>query len=247
MVDDLKGAHYLTLQQQYGLMLATYRDAPPGAPQAAAAAASTDADSAAQNVYIMSLEMDGAGACSGLLAPDDRVIEVDGVPTEGLQQVTAAFRESKATVRVKVASRVVHGGFLNKKGEFNTEAKPRWFVLSDELDGPVLRYYEGRNSVTRLFKGEIRINPEEVQSVRHFNHDGADGQKTLGMRIATPSRTWELVGRTPAEVRQWVELLNARVRQRTARSSVAALDGGGSDAQQAASVNRAAPPQSTRL
>ena len=34
--------------------------------------------------------MDGAGACSGLLNPDDRIIEVDGVPTASLQQVTKA-------------------------------------------------------------------------------------------------------------------------------------------------------------
>ena len=123
-------------------------------------------------MYIMSLEMDGAGACNGLLAPDDKacasspakhphtsprlspaplscsfspfpclgnapfpvlerpfsffgnaaflfwqVLEVDGVPAQSLAQVTKAFRESRDSVRVKVASRVVYGGTLLKKGE----------------------------------------------------------------------------------------------------------------------------------
>ena len=35
----------------------------------------------------MSMEMDGAGACSGMLFPDDRILEVDGEPAESLQQV----------------------------------------------------------------------------------------------------------------------------------------------------------------
>ena len=103
-----------------------------------------------RQVYIMSLEMDGAGACSGMLAPDDRIIEVDGVPATSLPQVTNAFRESRDIVKVKVASRVVYGGWLNKKGEVNTTLQLRWFLLSDEGNGSVLRYYEGRNVRTRL-------------------------------------------------------------------------------------------------
>jgi hypothetical protein len=45
---------------------------------------------ALQAVYIMSMEMDGAGACSGLLCPDDRILEVDGEPAESLQQVRSS-------------------------------------------------------------------------------------------------------------------------------------------------------------
>ena len=46
----------------------------------------------AQAVYIMSMEMDGAGACSGLLFPDDRILEVDGEPAVSLQQVCIEMR-----------------------------------------------------------------------------------------------------------------------------------------------------------
>ena len=53
---DLKGAHFLTLQQQYGLMLATYKDRDGDKAQAL----STFKDRPNSSVYIMSLEMDGA-------------------------------------------------------------------------------------------------------------------------------------------------------------------------------------------
>ena len=84
-VRDLKGAHYLTLQQQYGLMLATYKEknaAPVGSVKAGTERMSIRSadfsmkqrDGApekapppakhqeAPGVYVMSLEMDGAGA-----------------------------------------------------------------------------------------------------------------------------------------------------------------------------------------
>lgn len=246
-VADLKGAHFLTLQQQYGLMLATFKDAPKDAPSEAAdaaadAPAAAPADEPATHVHIMSLEMDGAGACSGLLSPDDRILEVDGVPTLGLQQVTAAFRESKDRVRIKVASRVVHGGFLLKKGDINAEMKMRWFVLSDEADGSVLRHYDGRNSVTRVLKGEIKVNPTDVLAVRHFTYEGS-GERTLGVRLTTPSRVWEVVSRSPVEARHWVELLSVRAR----RNVGAQMAADGSEEAAAAARGAPGPPQSTRL
>ena len=64
----------------------------------------------------------------------DRILEVDGVPTKTLQQVTSAFRESRDTVRMKVASPVVYGGWLYKKGELNTTLQLRFFILSDEAE-----------------------------------------------------------------------------------------------------------------
>ena len=85
---DLKGAHYLTVQQQYGLMLATYKDSGGkfgecdggsgggGSGSGCSGAFATFHDQPNSNVYILSLEMDGAGACSGLLASDDRIISV---------------------------------------------------------------------------------------------------------------------------------------------------------------------------
>jgi len=254
-VRALKGAHYLTLQQQYGLMLATYkanaepvsgtRDAPPGRESSAGRSEdrrseatqrnsmATFKDRPNANVYIMSLEMDGAGACSGMLVPDDLLLEVDGVKAESLQQVTAIFRESRETVRVKVASRVVYGGWLYKRGEVNTSLQLRWFVLSDDPEGGgVLRYYEGRNSVTRSLKGEIRISPSTVSMVRTFTHEG-QGEKRMGVRITTNSRVWELVAhRSDTEARRWAELLNARIRRRTHRPSMAMPDV--TDAQEAA-------------
>ena len=105
-VRDLKGAHYLTLQQQYGLMLATYKDRDGEAGGSAPSSLSTFRDRPNANVYIMSLEMDGAGACSGMLAPDDRILSVDGVPTESLQQVAGIFRDSRHIVTIRVASKV---------------------------------------------------------------------------------------------------------------------------------------------
>ena len=58
-VRDLKGAHYLTLQQQYGLMLATYKDRDGDGATSTPQALSTFKDRPNSNVYIMSLEMDG--------------------------------------------------------------------------------------------------------------------------------------------------------------------------------------------
>ena len=157
---ELKGAHYLTLQQQYGLMLATYKEPPAGATLPPPPGSQAD-----QRIYIMSLEMDGAGACSGLLNPDDRIVSVDGTPAENLAQVTDAFRGSSAMVKVVVASRIVFAGFMLKKGEMNSEFQLRWFMLVDEKEGPVLRYYEGRNTVSRVKKGEIKINQQELSAM----------------------------------------------------------------------------------
>ena len=95
-VRELKGAHYLTLQQQYGLMLATYKEPPAGADLPPPEGSTGD-----NRIYIMSLEMDGAGACCGLLKPDDRIVSVDGVPAQTLQQVTDVFRGSSAMVKVR--------------------------------------------------------------------------------------------------------------------------------------------------
>jgi len=245
-VSDLKGAHYLTLQQQYGLMLATYKDDKPGGQ-----VQTTFSDRPNANVYILSLEMDGAGACSGMLAPDDRVLEVDGKRAESLQQVTTIFRESRENVRIKVASQVVCGGFLYKKGEMNTTLQLRWFLLTDDTNGggSTLRYYEGRNVVSRTLKGEIRITPQDVSLVRTFTHEG-QGEKRLGVRITTSSRAWELVAhRSDAEARHWAELLNARIRKRVHRPTMAqAIDV--TDVQQAAaagSKEAGIAPQVTRL
>ena len=320
-VRDLKGAHYLTLQQQYGLMLATYKDKHAATPAASGAGAASGAAAAAASneVYIMSMEMDGAGACSGLLFPDDRVIEVDGVPAESLQQVTTAFRESRDTVRLKVASRVVFGGMLYKKGEINVSIQPRWFVLFDELDGSVLRcdsrrrsrrsrrsraapppcsratgpdpfaprsrpartplassmrrtlsslphacscraraalvrrrrlrYYDGRNAVSRVHKGDIPISPHDVSMVRTFTHE-LHGTKRMGVRITTQTRVWELISyRSDTEARKWAELLNARIRRRVHRPTLSAM-AESTEAQQAATIGSkeaGVVPQCTRL
>ncbi|KAL1495447.1 hypothetical protein AB1Y20_016815 [Prymnesium parvum] len=206
-VRELKGAHYLKLQQQYGLMLATYKEIP------TYAELPPPPDSTEDNrVYIMSLEMDGAGACSGMLKPDDRIISVDGIEVESLQQVTSVFRGSSAMVKVVVASRVVFAGFMLKKGELNSEFQKRWFMLSDEADGSVLRYYDGRNAVTRKLKGEIKISPEEILSTRHWTHK-RDGEKLLGVALYTQSRTWELLCPTENEARSWLQLLTMRSRK----------------------------------
>ena len=61
-----------------------------------------------------------------------------------------------------------------KKGEMNSEFQLRWCMLSDEEEGPMLRYYEGRNTVTRVFKGQIMINPTDVLSVRSFTHTAGE-------------------------------------------------------------------------
>ena len=138
----------------------------------------------------------------------------------------------------------------------------RWFVLSDEPDGSVLRYYEGRNAVTRKAKGEIKISPVEVQSSRHWTHTMAGtGEKLLGVAIYTPSRTWEMLCKTDAEARSWLQLLTVRSRKEapsafglppTNRQSMPDKQGGAADE---AALNRpravsAAMPgsrQSTRL
>ena len=119
----LKGPRNLKLQQQYGLVLATYDKPPQGA---------QPAPEGVQGVYVKGFEMDGAAACSGMLSPTDRVLEVDGVEAEGLKQVTAAIRGGSHQVKVKVASKVVHGGFMRKKGEVNTGYQLRFFLLIDE-------------------------------------------------------------------------------------------------------------------
>ncbi|MEC9052526.1 MAG: PDZ domain-containing protein, partial [Actinomycetota bacterium] len=265
-VSALQGAHYLTLQQQYGLMLATDTVAKKAAEAAeragekatdavrstklrtesfggSAAGASSGAGASGEaggdelGVYIVSMEMDGAGASSGLLSPDDRVLEVGGVRAQSLTQVTDVFRSSRGSVTVKVKSDVVHGGMLLKKGELNTSLQQRWFMLSDEGDASVLRYYDGRNAVSRVLKGEILISPSEVSSVRTFTHEVA-GQKRLGVRIATAARTWELVApRQDTDARQWAELLNARIRPRARHSTSA-----GKSSKEAGIVSRSHRP-----
>jgi len=192
----------------------------------------------------------GAGACSGLLSPDDRILSVDGVPTESLQQVAGIFRDSNHLVTIRVVSKVVFGGFLFKKGEMNTSLQLRWFLLSDDgQNGSVLRYYEGRNAVTRTLKGEIRITPQEVSMVRTFTHDNG-GEKRLGIRITTPSRVWELVAhKADAEARHWAELLNARIRRRVHRPTLSVM-ADSTAAQQIATIGSkeaGVVPQSTRL
>jgi hypothetical protein len=183
-------------------VLATYDKPPPGA-------LPPPAD--VQGVYIMSFEMDGAGACTGMLTPNDRIIEVDGEPADTLQQVTSRFKGSAHEVKVKVASRVVFGGFMLKKGELNTEFQIRWFLLVDEDECAVLRYYDGRNAVTRKLKGEIKISPQEVRSVRSYLHeDVVTGAKTPGVVINQAGRTWELLTKTAAESRMWVRSIVAQ-------------------------------------
>jgi len=244
-VRDLKGAHYLTLQQQYGLMLATYKEKP--LPATADRMDSSSRESS--NVYIMSLEMDGAGACCGLMSPDDRVLEVDGVVADSLQQVTTAFRESRDAVRLKVASRVVFGGLMYKKGELNTSLQLRWFILSDELEGSILRYYDGRNTVMRVLKGEIRVSPQTISMVRTFTHE-SNGIKRLGVRISTDSRVWELISyRSDADARHWTELLSSRIRVRVHRPTLCNL-AEATEAQAAATIGSkeaGVRPQCTRL
>ena len=150
----------------------------------------------------MSYEWEGGGACTGMLTPHDRIIEVDGEPADTLQQVTSRFKGSAHEVKVKVASRVVFGGFMLKKGELNTEFQIRWFLLVDEDECAVLRYYDGRNAVTRKLKGEIKISPQEVRSVRSYLHeDVVTGAKTPGVVINQAGRTWELLTKTAAESR----------------------------------------------
>ena len=147
---------------------------------------------------------------------------------------------------------------MQKKGKLNTSLQLRWFVLSDlpqSEGGSVLRYYEGRNGVTRTLKGEIRINPAEVSAVRTFAHTGGAGggaaaEKRLGVRISAAGRVWELVAKnSDAEARHWAELLNARIRVRTARPSMAQM-ADSTAAQQAAMIGSkesGARPQTTRL
>ena len=50
----------------------------------------------------------------------------------------------------------------------------------------ILRYFEGQNAVTRVAKGEIRISPKDVRSVRQFSGDDSrTGDKTHGIIINT--------------------------------------------------------------
>ena len=195
--------------------------------------------------------MAGAGACSGMLSLDDRILAVGGVPTESLQQVAGIFRDSCHLVTIRVASKVVFGGFLLKKGEVNTQLQLRWFLLSDDpaIGGSILRYYDGRNAVTRQLKGEIRITPQEVSMVRTFTHESGS-EKRLGVRITTVSRVWELVAhRTDAEARYWAELLNARIRRRVHRPTLSTM-ADSTAAQQIATIGSkeaGVVPQSTRL
>ena len=126
--------------------------------------------------------------------------------------MTNAFRGSSAHVKVCVASRVVHAGFMLKKGELNSQLQLRWFMLHDEADGSVLRYFDGRNAMSRKLKGEIKISPEEVSSVRSATHE-AGNDKLLGVSIFTPSRQWELICNTPDEARTWLQLLTQRSRK----------------------------------
>ena len=44
--------------------------------------------------------------------------------------MTTAFRESRDTVKIKVASNVVYGGLLYKKGEMNTSLQVSLVVSS---------------------------------------------------------------------------------------------------------------------
>ena len=216
---DLKGPRVLRLQQQYGLMLATYDRAPEHA---------LPAPAGEQAVYVMSFEMDGAGAASGLLSQHDRIVEVDGQPAENLQQVTTCFKGSGHQVKVKVASRVVHGGNMLKKGEVNTEYQMRWFLLLDMGDHSLLRYYDGQNCVTRVQKGEIKITPSDVKGVRQHTATSQAGEKRHGIIINTndnssilgTTRTYELLCQSLPEARLWFQLLNARARKK--RGEVAA-------------------------
>jgi len=256
----LKGARTLTLQQQYGLVLATYEKPPPGAPEGI--------EHVPNAVYIMNFEMDGAGACCGLLGVHDRVLEVDGVEAEDLKQVTSSFKGSSHAVKVKVASKNVHGGFMLKKGNLSQEFQLRFFVLSDEPDGSVLRYFEGCNVVTRKHKGDIKIGPKDVNSVRVFTHTNAQtGETSPGVKIECPGRTWEMLCKRANEARLWASILNERVRPKRRAADIVAAEQtrarcasaatrGGAEASSEASANARvsavndgvwAPPQSTRL
>ena len=111
--------------------------------------------------------------------------------------------------------------------QVNTSLQLRWFVLSDDAAegvGGTLRYYEGRNGVTRVLKGEIRISPADVSMVRTYTHEANGQEKCLGVRLTTPARVWELVGyKSDAEVRQWAELLSARIRHRVHRPTISQI------------------------
>ena len=106
--------------------------------------------------------------------------------------------------------------------------------------------------MSRIAKGEIKINPTEVSMVRTFTYESG-GEKRMGVRITTTSRVWELVAhKSDAEARRWAELLNSRIRKRgralTAAAGGAVVDV--TDAQHAATVGSAVSgvvPQSTRL
>ena len=95
------GPRLLRLQQPYGITLATYDRAPEGA---------APPPEGVTGVYIGSLDMDGAGACSGLLSPLDRIMEVDGIAAESLQQVTRAFGSSARQVSSSSSSSGGGGG-----------------------------------------------------------------------------------------------------------------------------------------
>ena len=137
-------------------------------------------------------------------------------------------------------------------GEFNTSLQLRWFLLFDLDDdeaGSVLRYYDGKNAVTRVHKGDIKINPQEVSAVRTFGWESG-AEKKLGVRITTSSRVWELVSwKNDAEARQWAELLDKRIRRKVRRPTMATM-AEATEAQAAASIGvkqAGVVPTTTRL
>ena len=77
-------------------------------------------------------------------------------PCHPSPQVTTNFKGSSQTVKVKVASKIVHGGYMLKKGELNSEFQLRFFLLIDEAEGSILRYYEGASLPTQDL-GELCI------------------------------------------------------------------------------------------
>ena len=154
---------------------------------------------------------------------------------------------------IRVCSKVVFGGWLYKKGEVNTALQLRWFTLSDDeaLGGGLLRYYDGKNAVSRTLKGEIKITPGDVSMVRTFTYEQIGGaEKRLGVRITTPSRVWELVAhQSDAEARRWAEMLSVRIRRRVHRPTISHM-ADSTDAQQIATIGSkeaGTVPQCTRL
>ncbi len=235
LVAELTGVRTVTLQQQYGLVLCTYDKPPPNA-------ITPPSGDVKKAVYLMNFEMDGAGACCGLLRTNDLILEVDGVPADDLASVTKTFKSSSHAVKVKVATHVVHGGYMLKKGEINQDFQLRFFILTDNpaTETSVLAYYEGCNAVTRVHRGDIKISPIDVTGVRQMTYeDPATGEKTPGIVISTPSRQWELLCERVAEARFWATLLVERTRGKSITAAQLA---------QAEEPNNVmAPPTSTRL